>query len=136
MPRIIRDSTDSDPPAITAIYAHAVRQGLASFESEPPDLADMTRRRAAILSRGFPHIVAEMDGCVIGYAYAGAYRTLPPHHFTLENSIYVAPDQQGAGIGRALLSALIARCTQAEFHIMVAVIGDSLPTPLRPPTGH
>ena len=125
MPCIIRDSADRDLPAMTAIYAHAVRHGLASFELEPPDLAEMTRRRAAILVGGFPYLVAEADGRVAGYAYAGAYRSRPAYRFAVENSVYVAPDQHKAGIGRALLGALIERCTLAGFRIMVAVIGDS-----------
>ena len=121
----IRESRDSDLPTITAIYGHAVLHGLASFELDPPDAVEMARRRAAILDAGYPYLVAEQDGETIGYAYAGPYRTRPAYRCVVENSVYVAPDSQQAGIGRALLPALIARCEAAGFRIMVAVIGDS-----------
>jgi phosphinothricin acetyltransferase len=129
MPILIRDSHPSDVPAICAIYGHSVRHGVASFELEPPDEAEITRRREAILAGGFPHIVAEEDGKVVGYSYAGPYRPRPAYRFTVENSVYVAPDQQKKGIGRALLPALIARCEAAGFRLMVAVIGDSANRP-------
>ena len=102
----IRNSTADDVPAIHAIYAHAVQHGVASFELEAPDQAEMARRRAAVLAGGFPHIVAEDAGRVLGYAYAGPYRPRPAYRFTVENSIYVAPDAQRRGIGRVLLPAL------------------------------
>lgn len=85
----------------------------------------MTRRRAAILAGGYPYLVAERDGIVLGHAYASAYRTRPAYRFAVENSVYVAPDHQRDGIGRALLPMLIDRCTAAGFRVMVAVIGDS-----------
>lgn len=125
MTPIIRDSTEADLPAITAIYAHAVATGVASFELDPPDLAEMARRRAAVLAGGYSHLVAECDGVVGGYSYASAYRTRPAYRFSVENSVYVAPTMHGHGIGRALLAALIARCEAAGFRLMVAVIGDS-----------
>jgi len=125
----IRPSREDDIPAIAAIYGHAVRHGTASFELEPPDAAEMARRRAGILAGGYPHLVAELAGAVAGYAYASAYRTRPAYRFAVENSIYVAPDRHGHGIGRALLDALIARCTTQGFRLMVAVIGDSANAP-------
>jgi L-amino acid N-acyltransferase YncA len=120
----IRPSTDADIPAIAAIYAHAVLHGTASFELDPPDEAEMRRRRAAILEGGYPYIVAERDGEVLGYAYAGAYRTRPAYRSTVEDSIYVSPSAQGQGIGRMLLEALIGECKVRDFRLMVAVIGD------------
>lgn len=125
MHTIIRDSTEADLAAITAIYGHAVRTGVASFELEAPDLAEMARRRAAILAGGYPHLVAERAGVVAGYTYAGAYRPRPAYRFTVENSVYVSPDHHRLGVGQALLGALIARCEAAGFRLMVAVIGDS-----------
>ena len=125
MPIIIRDSRPSDVPAICAIYGHSVRHGVASFEIEPPDELEIARRRDAILAGGFPYIVAEDDGKVVGYSYAGPYRPRPAYRFTVENSVYVAPDQQRKGIGRTLLPALIGRCEATGFRLMVAVIGDS-----------
>lgn len=125
MTLIVRDCAPADIPAIAAIYKHAVLRGLASFELDPPDAAEMARRRADILAKGYPYLVAEQDGAVVGYSYASTYRARPAYRFTVENSVYVAPDRQRGGIGRALLPALIARCEQADFRLMVAVIGDS-----------
>lgn len=125
-PVIIRDSRPEDVPAITAIYGHWVATALASFEYDPPDLAEMTRRRDAILAAGYPYLVAETaDGRVAGYAYASAYRTRPAYRFAVENSIYIDPAATGGGIGRALMAALIERTTAAGFRLMVAVIGDT-----------
>lgn len=125
MTLIVRPSSDGDLPAITAIYAHAVTHGTASFELDPPDEAEMARRRAALLAAGYPYLVAEAAGGVAGYAYAGAYRPRPAYRATVEDSIYVAPDAQAGGIGRALLTALIGACEARGFRQMVAVIGDS-----------
>lgn len=122
---IIRDSTEADLPAITAIYAHAVQTGVASFELEAPDIPEISRRRVAVLAGGFPYLVAEREGVVAGYSYASSYRTRPAYRFSVENTIYVAADQHGNGIGRALLTALITRCEAGGFRLMVAVIGDS-----------
>jgi L-amino acid N-acyltransferase YncA len=122
---IIRDSRPSDIAEICAIYGHSVRHGVASFELDAPDDAEIARRREALLALGFPHLVAEDNGKIIGYSYAGPYRPRPAYRFTVENSVYVAPDQQRKGVGRALLPALIARCEAAGFRLMVAVIGDS-----------
>ena len=121
---LIRPSSESDLGAITAIYAHAVTHGTASFELDPPDLAEMMRRRAALLEGGYPYLTAEKDGAVLGYAYAGAYRTRPAYRSTVEDSIYVAPTAQGQGVGRLLLAALIEDCEVRDFRLMVAVIGD------------
>ena len=124
MSLIVRPSVEADLSAIMGIYAHAVLHGTASFELEPPPEAEMARRRAAILEGGYPHLVAERDGAVLGYAYAGAYRTRPAYRSTVEDSIYVAPSAQGQGVGRVLLEALIAACEALDFRLMVAVIGD------------
>src|SRR5690349_1650620 len=120
---LVRPSAESDLATITAIYAHAVTHGTASFELDPPDQAEMTRRRAAILEGGYPYLVAEKDGAILGYAYAGAYRTRPAYRSTVEDSIYVAPSAQGQGIGRVLLEALLRECEARDFRLMVAVIG-------------
>ncbi len=121
----IRDSLSSDIEAITTIYAHHVRQGRASFELDPPDAAEIARRRAALLGQDYPYLVAEEAGHVLGYAYASAYRARPAYRFTVENSIYVLAGRHRGGIGSALLHALIARCERADFRLMVAIIGDS-----------
>ena len=120
----IRPARPADIPAITAIYAHAVLHGTASWEIEPPDEAEMLRRQEAILAGGYPYLVAERDKALLGYAYAGAYRPRPAYRATVENSIYVAPAAQGSGVGAALLAALIEACTARGFRQMIAVIGD------------
>lgn len=111
--------------AIAAIYAHHVRHGTASFETEPPDIAEMRRRRADILARALPYLAAERDGIVLGYAYAGPYRSRAAYRDTVEDSIYLHPDAIGQGIGRRLLAALIEACAARGFRQMIAVVGDS-----------
>jgi phosphinothricin acetyltransferase len=128
MPDIaIRDAAASDLPAITAIYAHAVEHGTSSYELEAPTLAEMTARYETLRGGGFPYIVADGDGAVMGYAYAGAFRPRPAYRFIVENSIYVAPAAQGRGIGRLLLAALVERAAALGFRQMIAVIGDGRP---------
>src|SRR5919112_4142606 len=121
---VIRPSLETDISAIAVIYAHAVTHGTASFELEPPSEAEIARRRNAILEGGYPYLVAERGGEILGYAYAGAYRPRPAYRSTVEDSIYVAPSAQGQGVGRALLVALIEQCEALDFRLMVAVIGD------------
>lgn len=121
----IRPSTDADLPAITAIYGWNVLNGLGTFEEDPPSLEEMSRRRASFLERGLPYLVAEEDGVVLGYAYAGPFRLRAAYRYTVEDSIYVSPDAVGKGVGRALLTALIAACEALGLRQMVAVIGDS-----------
>ncbi|NIX75346.1 GNAT family N-acetyltransferase [Microvirga terricola] len=121
---LIRPSRDSDIPAIAAIYAHAVTHGTASFELDPPSEAEMVRRRAALLEGGYPYLVAEEAGTVLGYAYAGSYRSRPAYRSTVEDSIYIAPTAQRRGLGRTLLEALITECETRDFRLMIAVIGD------------
>jgi phosphinothricin acetyltransferase len=121
----LRPATHTDIAAITAIYRPAVLTGTASFELEPPGEDEMLRRFRAIADAGYPYFVAELDGRIAGYAYASAYRARPGYRFSVENSVYVAPDAQGKGIGRALLDRLIATCRDDGFRLMVAVIGDS-----------
>src|SRR3954451_16117787 len=125
----VRLTALSDIPAITRIYAHAVRHGTASFEFDPPHEAEMTRRMCALLDAGYPYLVAEIDGAVIGYAYAGPYRTRPAYRYTVENSVYVAPDAHRRGVGRALLDRLISESEARGYRLMIAVIGDSAQTP-------
>lgn len=122
---IIRDSRTSDLDRIQAIYSHHVLRGLASFEEVPPDQAEMGRRREDVLGRGLPYLVAEIEGDVVGYAYAGPYRLRTAYRFTVEDSIYIDPGAVGRGVGRALLATVIDRCTEAGCRQMVAVIGDS-----------
>ena len=122
---LIRECVENDLPAITAIYAHHVLHGLASFEVDPPDLAEIRRRREEVAARGLPYLVAEADGVLAGYCYANLYRTRAAYRHTVEDSVYVRRDQIGRGVGRALLPALIEACARAGSRQMVAVIGDS-----------
>lgn len=112
-------------PAITAIYAEAVVHGTASWELEPPDVAEMARRMAAVQAQGYPYFVALTGATVAGYAYASAYRPRPGYRFTVEDSVYVAPGWQGLGIGRRLLAAVIDATSALGYRQMIAVIGDS-----------
>lgn len=121
----LRPATPSDIAAITAIYRPAVLTGTASFELEPPSEEEMLRRYRVVTDVGNPYLVAELEGRVIGYAYASAYRTRPGYRFTVENSVYVSPEAQGKGVGRALLAEVIAAATAKGYRLMVAVIGDS-----------
>ena len=121
----IRASEQRDLAAISAIYAHHVLHGLASFEIDPPDAAEMARRREQVLAQGLPHLVAELDGRVAGYAYAALFRARPAYRFTVEDSIYVEAGAVGRGAGRLLLERLVAECTRAGYRQMIAVIGDS-----------
>jgi phosphinothricin acetyltransferase len=125
MQHTIRPATLADIPAVTRIYAHAVETGTASFELAVPDETEMARRMSALIEKDFPYLVAEADGRVAGYAYAGPYRARPAYRFTVEDSIYIAPAMQGRGLGRALLEALVAACMARGFRQMIAVIGDS-----------
>jgi len=122
---IVRDSREDDMAQVLAIYAHHVLHGTASFEEQPPPLDEMLRRRAAVLACGLPYLVAERDGGLVGYSYATPYRARSAYRFSIENSVYVAPGLVRAGIGRALLVELIARCEAGEWRQMIAVIGDS-----------
>src|SRR5687768_1711375 len=122
---LIRDAAAADMPAIQAIYAHHVLHGLATFEEVPPSVAEMGERRASVLKAGLPYLAAEIDGAVVGYAYATAYRPRPAYRFTVEDSIYVAHGFGGCGIGSALLGALINRCELGPWRQMLAVIGNS-----------
>jgi phosphinothricin acetyltransferase len=124
-PLTIRPGTDADLPAITTIYADNVLHGTGTFELEAPDEAEMTRRRADVLAKGLPWLVAERDGQVLGYAYANHFRPRRAYRFCVEDSIYLHPDARGQGLGRLLLAELVARCEAAGARQMLAVIGDS-----------
>jgi L-amino acid N-acyltransferase YncA len=120
----VRPSTTDDLAAIHAIYAHHVTNGLGSFEEVPPGIDEMAERRLAIVERGMPHLVAEANGRLLGYAYVGPYRPRPAYRYTVENSVYVAPEATRLGVGRALLGTLIEICEAGRWRQMVAVIGD------------
>ena len=122
---IVRPSRGADVAAIAAIYGHHVLHGVASFEEVPPSAAEMGCRRDEILALGLPYLVAERTGRVVGYCYAGLFRTRSAYRFTLEDSIYIDPAEIGRGIGRKLLQPLIEQCAECGYRQMVAVIGGS-----------
>ena len=121
----IRPSTDSDIPAITAIYQHHVLHGTGTFEIDPPSEADMAGRRADVLARGLPWLVAEQDGQVLGFAYAKWFKPRPAYRFSAEDSIYVADSARGMGLGRKLLAELAVQAEAVGVRKLLAVIGDS-----------
>ncbi len=121
----IRPFAAADIAAITEIYAHHVRHGASSWELTPPDAAEMQRRADALLAAGYPYLVARDAARVLGYAYVGAYRPRPAYRYTVEHSIYIADDVRRGGVGRRLMTALIAVCTERGYRQMVAIIGDS-----------
>ena len=122
---LIRPSTTADLAAITRIYAWNVAHGSGTFELDAPSPEEMERRRGDVLAKGLPWLVAEIDGVVAGYAYAGPFRPRPAYRFTVEDSVYLAPEAVGRGVGRLLLAELLARCEAAGARQMLAVIGDS-----------
>jgi len=128
MTPVIRDATPADIPAITAIYAVEVTDFVNTYEYEVPDEAEMARRMDDIRARGYPYLAAELDGEVVGYAYAGSFRSRAAYNRVVENSVYVAATAQGRGVGTALLQALIDACVARGFRQMIAVIGEPVNT--------
>lgn len=121
----IRDCLPDDIAAVRRIYSHHVTHGLGTFETETPALAEMQSRHAQITRAGFPYLVGTEEGRIVGYAYANQFRPRAAYRYSVEDSIYVAPDATGRGYGRALLAALIERCAGLGLRQMIAVIGDS-----------
>ncbi|MFI4965273.1 MAG: GNAT family N-acetyltransferase [Caulobacterales bacterium] len=122
---IVRAATHADADALAAIYEDAVLHGFGTFEEEPPSPADMDGRRRAVQDRGLPYLVGEVDGRVLGFAYAAPFRPRAAYRYTLEDSVYVSPDAKGRGVGRAVLSAVIAACEALGVRQLMAVIGDT-----------
>lgn len=121
----IRDASDGDMEAIRDIYTHHVLHGLATFEEVPPSADELRSRRTSVLGVGLPYLVAELNGEIVGYSYATAYRPRPAYRFSIEDSVYVADGLGGRGVGSALLQELIARCEKGPWRQMLAVIGNS-----------
>ena len=120
----VREAREADIAAITAIYACEVRDHVNTYEYEAPDAVEMLARMRAVLAGGHPYLVAEQAGRLLGYAYASAFRSRAGYRFTVENSVYVAADAQGHGVGAALLEALIDACQRRGVRQMIAVIGE------------
>jgi L-amino acid N-acyltransferase YncA len=122
---IIRPSLPKDIPAITAIYKHHVLHGTGTFEIDPPSESDMSSRRDDVLSKGLPYLVAVDGETVLGFAYCNWFKPRPAYRFSAEDSIYLAADATGKGLGRALLTELMAQAERAGVRKLIAVIGDS-----------
>jgi phosphinothricin acetyltransferase len=122
---VIRPAAEGDAQALADIYGHHVRTGAATFEIDPPDAAEMRRRRAVIVAVGMPYLIAELDGVVAGYAYASQFRPRIGYRFTVEDSVYIRNGYEGRGLGRALLTRLIECCVDRGVRQMIAVVGDS-----------
>jgi phosphinothricin acetyltransferase len=120
----LRPATAADLAAITGLYAQEVREGVATYESKPPDENEMRSRWQALVAQGYPYLVAEREGAFAGYAYASGYRSREGYRHTVEDTVYVAPEWHGHGIGRALLQRLIDECSALGYRQMVGVIGD------------
>ena len=121
----IRPATDADITSITTIYAHHVMHGTGTFETTPPDEMDMAARRNDVLARGLPYLVLEETGAVVGFAYCNWFKPRPAYRFSAEDSIYLAPAAAGKGLGRLLLTELMAQAERCGVRQMLAVIGDS-----------
>lgn len=122
---LIRPSRDEDVAAIARIYAHHVLHGTGTFETDPPSETDMTARRADVLGKGLPWLVAESEGDVVGFAYGNWFKPRAAYRFSVEDSIYVAAGQEGKGVGRALLAELLGRLEAVGVRKVMAIIGDS-----------
>lgn len=121
----VRPSRPEDAAALAGIYGHHVLYGTGTFEEIPPSAAEMAARREAVLAQGLPHLVAEEEGAVVGFAYASPFRTRAAYRYLIEDSVYIHPDWMGRGVGKALLAPIIEACEAMGFRQMVAVIGDS-----------
>ena len=122
---LLRAAKPGDISEITRIYAHAVRHGTASFELDAPDITEMTGRYQAMVATGYPYLVAQRAGELLGFAYAGPYRMRPAYKWTVEDSVYVAPQLQRHGVGSALLRRLVELSESKGYRQMIAVIGNS-----------
>lgn len=122
---LIRASRDEDVAAITAIYTHHVLHGTGTFEIDPPTALDMAARRADVLAKGLPYLVAEEAGQVLGFAYCNWFKPRPAYRFSVEDSIYMAHDAAGQGLGKLLMTELLAALERAGVRRVMAVIGDS-----------
>jgi L-amino acid N-acyltransferase YncA len=122
----VRDGSAVDMQRVCAIYSHYVLNSAFSFEEQAPSSAEMQLRFEKVVDGGMPYLVAEIDGLVVGYAYASPYRARIGYRFSIENSVYIDKNYVGKGIGTALLSELIARCARGQWRQMIAVIsGDN-----------
>jgi L-amino acid N-acyltransferase YncA len=126
---VLRPATPDDVLAMQEIYAHHVLHGLASFEEEPPPVAEMRRRYDEVCGRGLPWLAADFGGVVVGYGYCAPYRTRSAYRYAIEDSVYVRHGSEGRGVGSAILEELIRRVSELGYRQLIAVIGDSSHAP-------
>jgi len=122
---IVRPALEADAGALASIYGHHVLHGFGTFEEVAPAPAEMDQRRRAVLDRGLPYLVAEDAGQVVGFAYAGPFRTRAAYRYTAEDSVYIAPEAMGRGVGKAVLSEVVEACRALGLRQLMAVIGGS-----------
>jgi len=122
---IVRSAAPADIPSLQAIYAHHVMNGAGTFEETPPTNDEFAERLGKVLDLGLPYLVAEAEGEILGFAYAGPFRMRSAYRYTVEDSVYVAPGREGKGVGKALLGAVIEACEALGMRQIIAVIGDS-----------
>ncbi|MFC8697238.1 GNAT family N-acetyltransferase [Streptomyces parvus] len=125
MEPVIRPAVPADLSAVAEIYTYYVRHTVITFEENPPPVAAWQQRLDDLAARNLPFLVAELSGEVVGYAYAAPWRPKPAYRNTVENSIHLAPDRTGRGLGGALLEARLAACTGTHVRQMIAVIADA-----------
>ena len=123
----VRPAEPADASGVARIYAHHVAHGTASFDTTPRTEAETEARIVECQKNGWPFLVAEVAGEVVGYAYAMQFRDRPAYKSTCENSVYVAPSHIGKGVGRALLGALLEAAERSGFRQMIAVVGGAEP---------
>ncbi|MET0338926.1 MAG: N-acetyltransferase family protein [Caulobacter sp.] len=121
----IRPATAADAPAIAEIYADACLNGFGTFEEVPPSADEIVTRMTGVQSRGLPYLVAEEDGEILGYAYAGPFRLRAAYRYTVEDSVYISPKAKGRGVGRAVLGAVLDACAAMGLRQVMAIIGDT-----------
>ncbi|ANC30185.1 GNAT family N-acetyltransferase [Isoptericola dokdonensis] len=121
---LVRPATAADLEAVAAIFAPYVRTTAVTFDEEPPTATQWADRLADLVSRGLPFLVAELDGAVVGYAYAGPWRPKAAYRHTVESTIYLDPRAQGRGVGTRLLAALLDALGLAGVRQVVAVVAD------------
>jgi len=122
---LVRAALPADAEAIAGIFAHYVMTSVVTFEETPPTAGHWRDRMAALAGSGLPVLVAELDGAVAGYAYASPWRPKPAYRHTVEDTVYLAPQSRGHGLGRLLLEALLEACAAAGVHQVIAVIADT-----------
>jgi len=124
-PALIRPTTAADLGVIAEIFAYYVRNTVITFEQNPPGARAWLELHGRLCELNLPFLVADVDGTVAGYAYAGPWRPKPAYRFTAEDSVYLAPERRGMGLGRLLLQGLLEACAASGVRQVLAVIADA-----------